>query len=76
LIQQKTFDNDLVKCLQSIQAKLLIASFDSDWLFPKEYGLDLQMSAIKQVSIVPTLNLMAITVMTAFSFILISMLQR
>jgi len=41
------FDNDLVKCLHGIQAKLLIASFDSDWLFPKEYGLDLQMSAIK-----------------------------
>ena len=43
----KDFDNDLVKCLQSIQAKLLIVSFDSDWLFPKEYGLDIQMSAIK-----------------------------
>ena len=43
----KDFDNDLVKCLQSIQAKLLIASFDSDWLFPKEYGLEIQMSAIK-----------------------------
>ena len=43
----KDFNNDLVKCLHSIQAKLLIASFDSDWLFPKEYGLDLQMSAIK-----------------------------
>ena len=43
----KDFDNNLVKCLQSIQAKLLIASFDSDWLFPKEYGLDIQMSAIK-----------------------------
>ena len=43
----KDFDNDLVKCLKRIQAKLLIASFDSDWLFPKEYGLDIQMSAIK-----------------------------
>jgi homoserine O-acetyltransferase len=43
----KDFGNDLVSCLQNIQAKLLIASFDSDWLFPKEYGLDLQMSAIK-----------------------------
>jgi homoserine O-acetyltransferase len=43
----KDFDNNLVKCLQSIQAKLLIASFDSDWLFPKEYGLDIQMSAVK-----------------------------
>ena len=43
----KNFDHDLVKCLKSIQAKLLIASFDSDWLFPKEYGLDIQMSAIK-----------------------------
>ena len=43
----KDFDNDLVSCLQNIQAKLLIASFDSDWLFPKEYGLDIQMSAIK-----------------------------
>jgi homoserine O-acetyltransferase len=43
----KYFGNDLVSCLQNIQAKLLIASFDSDWLFPKEYGLDLQMSAIK-----------------------------
>ena len=43
----KDFDNNLVKCLQSIDAKLLIASFDSDWLFPKEYGLDIQMSAIK-----------------------------
>jgi homoserine O-acetyltransferase len=43
----KDFDNDLVKCLHGIQAKLLIASFDSDWLFPKEYGLDIQMSAIK-----------------------------
>ena len=43
----KGFDNDLVACLQNAQAKLLIASFDSDWLFPKEYGLDIQMSAIK-----------------------------
>ena len=43
----KDFGNDLESCLQNIQAKLLIASFDSDWLFPKEYGLDLQMSAIK-----------------------------
>ncbi len=43
----KDFDNNLVKCLKRIQAKLLIASFDSDWLFPKEYGLDIQMSAIK-----------------------------
>jgi homoserine O-acetyltransferase len=43
----KDFGNDLVSCMQNIQAKLLIASFDSDWLFPKEYGLDLQMSAIK-----------------------------
>jgi homoserine O-acetyltransferase len=43
----KYFGNDLVSCLQNIQAKLLIASFDSDWLFPKEYGLDIQMSAIK-----------------------------
>ena len=43
----KNFDHDLVKCLKTVQAKLLIASFDSDWLFPKEYGLDIQMSAIK-----------------------------
>ena len=43
----KDFGNDLVSCLQNIQAKLLIASFDSDWLFPKEYGLDIQMSGIK-----------------------------
>ena len=43
----KDFDDDLVTCLQNAQAKLLIASFDSDWLFPKEYGLDIQMSAIK-----------------------------
>ena len=43
----KDFGNDLESCLQNIQAKLLIASFDSDWLFPKEYGLDIQMSAIK-----------------------------
>ena len=43
----KDFDNDLIKCLQTIQAKLLVISFDSDWLFPKEYGLDIQMSAIK-----------------------------
>ena len=43
----KDFDNDLVKCLQIIQAKLLIVSFDSDWLFPKEYGVEIQMSAIK-----------------------------
>ena len=43
----KDFGNDLVSCLKNIQAKLLIASFDSDWLFPKEYGLDIQMSAIK-----------------------------
>ena len=43
----KGFDNDLVACLQNVQAKLLIASFDSDWLFPKEYGLEIQMSAIK-----------------------------
>jgi homoserine O-acetyltransferase len=43
----KDFDDDLMACLQNAQAKLLIASFDSDWLFPKEYGLDIQMSAIK-----------------------------
>ena len=43
----KNFSNDLVKCLSNTQAKLLIASFDSDWLFPKEYGLDIQMSAIR-----------------------------
>ena len=43
----KDFDHDLVKCLKSIQTKLLIASFDSDWLFPKEYGLEIQMSAIR-----------------------------
>ena len=43
----KGFDNDLVACLQNAQAKLLIASFDSDWLFPKEYGLEIQMAAIK-----------------------------
>ena len=39
--------DDLVTCLQKAQAKLLIASFDSDWLFPKEYGLEIQMAAIK-----------------------------
>ena len=43
----KDFDHNLVECLKSTQAKLLIASFDSDWLFPKEYGLDMQMSAIR-----------------------------
>ena len=43
----KDFDDDLMTCLQNAQAKLLIASFNSDWLFPKEYGLDIQMSAIK-----------------------------
>ena len=43
----KDFDNDLIKCLQTIQAKLLVISFDSDWLFPKEYGVEIQMSAIK-----------------------------
>lgn len=43
----KDYDNDLVTCLQKAQAKLLIASFDSDWLFPKEYGLEIQMAAIK-----------------------------
>ena len=43
----KDFDDDLVTCLQNVQAKLLIASFDSDWLFPKEYGLEIQMAAIK-----------------------------
>ena len=43
----KDFDDDLMTCLQNAQAKLLIASFDSDWLCPKEYGLDIQMSAIK-----------------------------
>ena len=42
-----SFDNDLVKCLKIIRAKLLIVSFDSDWLFPKEYGVEIQMSAIK-----------------------------
>ena len=46
-ISTKDFDNDLVKCLQNVQARLLIASFNSDWLFPKEYGLEIQMSAIK-----------------------------
>ena len=43
----KDYDDDLVTCLQKAQAKLLIASFDSDWLFPKEYGLEIQMAAIK-----------------------------
>ena len=43
----KCFDNDLVACLQNAQAKLLIASFDSDWLFPKGYGVEIQMSVIK-----------------------------
>mgnify|MGYP002701104536 FL=1 len=43
----KDDDNNLVTCLQRAQAKLLIASFDSDWLFPKEYGLEIQMAAIK-----------------------------
>jgi len=43
----KDFDNDLVKCLQTVQAKLLIVTFNSDWLFPKEYGVEIQMSAIK-----------------------------
>ena len=43
----KDCDDDLVTCLQKAQAKLLIASFDSDWLFPKEYGLEIQMAAIK-----------------------------
>ena len=43
----KDYDNNLVTCLQRAQAKLLIASFDSDWLFPKEYGLEIQMAAIK-----------------------------
>ena len=43
----KDFDDDLVTCLANAQAKLLITSFDSDWLFPKEYGLEIQMSAIK-----------------------------
>ena len=42
----KSFDQDLIKCFESIQAKLLVVSFNSDWLFPKEYGLDIQMSAI------------------------------
>ena len=40
-------DNDLSKCLQTVQAKLLVISFNSDWLFPKEYGIEIQMSAIK-----------------------------
>ena len=43
----KDYDDNLVTCLQKAQAKLLIASFDSDWLFPKEYGLEIQMAAIK-----------------------------
>jgi homoserine O-acetyltransferase len=43
----KDFNNDLNECFRQIQAKLLIASFNSDWLFPKEYGMDLQMTAIK-----------------------------
>ena len=43
----KDFDQDLVECFKKIQAKLFIASFNSDWLFPKEYGKDIQMSAIK-----------------------------
>jgi len=43
----KNFNQDLVECFKHIQAKLLIASFSSDWLFPKEYGKDIQMSAIK-----------------------------
>jgi homoserine O-acetyltransferase/O-succinyltransferase len=43
----KDFNNDLIECFRQIQAKLLIASFDSDWLFPKEYGMDLQITAIK-----------------------------
>ena len=43
----KDFEQDLVKCFKQIEAKLFIASFNSDWLFPKEYGKDIQLSAIK-----------------------------
>ena len=43
----KDFDQDLVECFKQIQAKLFIASFNSDWLFPKEYGKDIQISAVK-----------------------------
>jgi len=43
----KDFEQDLVKCFKQIKAKLFIASFNSDWLFPKEYGKDIQLSAIK-----------------------------
>ena len=43
----KDFNHDLVECFKQIKAKLLIASFNSDWLFPKEYGKEIQMAAIK-----------------------------
>ena len=43
----KDFNQDLVECFKNIQSKLFIASFDSDWLFPKEYGKAIQIAAIK-----------------------------
>jgi len=43
----KKFNGDLVKCFKKIKAKLLIASFNSDWLFPKEYSMEIQIAAIK-----------------------------
>jgi len=43
----ETCGGDLVESLKGIQAKLLITSFDSDWLFPKEHGLEIQVAAMK-----------------------------
>ena len=43
----KKFNGDLVKCFKKIKARLLIASFNSDWLFPKEYSMEIQIAAIK-----------------------------
>jgi homoserine O-acetyltransferase len=41
------FNNDIVEALKNCIAKLLIVSFDDDWLFPTQYSKELHLAAIK-----------------------------
>ncbi|MEK9650009.1 MAG: homoserine O-acetyltransferase [Gammaproteobacteria bacterium] len=41
------FDNSIVEALKNCSAKLLIISFDDDWLFPSQYSKELHLSALK-----------------------------
>ena len=41
------FNNNIVEALKNCIAKLLILSFDDDWLFPTQYSKELHLAAIK-----------------------------